>query len=123
MPIGTARASTPAGAEPAIRAVELAISERNSTLLVAELSDTVVRQARHRLERVLELKERAARDTAHDEGYAEAVADLRAWAADLYLVALRTGAPRRAGAPAAELPQDAGPYTEEGLSFRRHFGT
>jgi hypothetical protein len=82
-------ASTALAADPAVRAAERAIVTGSSAVLADTLAVSTAAEARRRVARVLDLKERAEGDPARRGAYQRAADDLRAWAASVYVAALR----------------------------------
>lgn len=102
---------TALAAEPAVRAAERAIVTASPAILSDTLAVATAAEARRRLARVLELKERADRDPRARGVYLRESDELRAWAAAVYLAALRE--------PRAESPPPRPSDTEESVSIRR----
>jgi hypothetical protein len=107
---------TAVAAEPAVRAAEEAIVAEADAVLADTLAISTRIEARRRLARVLELKDRAARDPGSRDAYHHAADDLRNWAAGVYLASLREPGARRARKPAVK---HENPHTEESASRRR----
>lgn len=117
---------TALAAEPAVRAAERAIVTGSSAVLADTLAVSTAAESRRRLAHVLELKDRADRDSERRDAYQRAADDLRRWAANVYLAALRepgecllrlTGRPGGTRPTTTAKPRNS--YTEESISLRR----
>jgi hypothetical protein len=104
---------TAVAADPAVRAAERAIVTETDAILADTLAIATRVEARRRLARVLELKDRAAHDPGGRDAYHRAADELRNWAAGVYLASLREaqgaaasrpGRPSTSAAPVGRLP-------------------
>lgn len=102
------------------------MGRRAHAVLADTLAVSTAVEARRRLAQVLEFKERADGDPARRDAFQRAADDLRAWAATVYLAALRE--PHECLLRPADRPGDTrppttakprNPYTEESISLRR----
>lgn len=108
-------APSPGSGETAVRAVDRSLENGSATALLSVLSLDVAAEARRRLERVLDLRATAALGPGRRRAYEDAAGELRDWAVRLYL-----GGARREPRPVPTWRRPVNPYSEEGISIRRH---